>query len=282
MAELVAALGTPHNPLLYRVTRGDIADDLQPTVDMFADFSARLRALGVDSLVMVATDHFRRFQHDHSPAFAIGSSAHYEATHESEVRHFGFVPWSMPGDAELARHITGELELPDAIDFARTNEWLLDHAYSMPALFLRPEFDLPIVPIHTNTTMPPLPSARRYAALGRYLREAIDTAPVQRRVAIVASGHLATDIGGPKSFLGGPSPDAEFDAMAVGWMADGDLEGAVAGCTVSRLVEAGNVTPQFLNFISALAAVDGQAADVAAAVPSRFAPAPFFFWDATT
>ncbi|MDH3499467.1 MAG: hypothetical protein OEM97_05045 [Acidimicrobiia bacterium] len=279
MAQLVAIAGVPHNPLLYRVTRNGIPEDIQATMHHFEHFGGRMRDLDVDSMVIVGSDHFRRFKHDHSPAFAIGALDHYETTYENEIRHFGFDEWSVPGDAEMARALLGDHELPEDVDFAMVNEWVLDHSFSMPALFLRPEWDIPVVPIHTNTNMPPLPRAARFAALGAYLREAINAAPVERKVALVTTGHLATDIGGPKGFLGGPSADAAFDSEAVGWMARGDLAGAVAGCTVERLVAAGNVTPQFMNFLAGLAAADGLPANVAEGTPSRFAAAPFFFWE---
>ena len=240
-----------------------------------------MRDLAVDVAVLVGSDHFRRFRHDVSPAFAIGVAEDYETTHENEVRHFGFEEWSVRGAPDIARAILGEMELPEAVDFTVVQEWLLDHAYSMPLLFLRPTWDLPVVPIHTNTNMPPLPRARRFVTLGQHLKEAIDNAPSDTRVALVTTGHLATDIGGPRAFLGGDSPDPQFDAEAVAWMARGDLEAATAGCTVARLVEAGNVTPQFMNFLTALAAAGGAPADVAEGTPSRFAAAPFFFWDMT-
>ena len=61
-------------------------------------------------------------------------------------------------------------------------------------------------------------------------------------------------------------------------MAEGDLEAAIAGCSFDRLAAAGNVTGQFLNFLTALAAADS-GASLAEGVPSRFANGPFFWWD---
>ena len=172
----------------------------------------------------------------------------------------------------------GNVELQPDIDFSMSNEWVLDHSFTIPAKFMTPNLDIPIVPIHTNANIPPIPRAERYAALGRYLRRRIEQAPFQRRVALIASGHLATEIGGPRQFLGGGSPDQEFDDDAVGWMENGDIAAAIAGCTFERLAAAGNVTGQFLNFITALAAADAPAS-FAEGTPSRFANGPFFWWD---
>jgi protocatechuate 4,5-dioxygenase beta chain len=279
MAELVAIAGVPHNPLIYEHTKHGVPDDLRDTVDNYARFAQWFRDLGTDTLVVIGSDHFRKFLHGNSPAFAIGKAPRYVTTYENEVRHFGFDEWAVDGDEEMAGWLLGGDELPEEVDFSLVNEWILDHSYSIPLLYLRPEWDLPVVPIHTNTNLPPIPRARRFATLGAYLREAIAAAPMDRRVAIITTGHLATDIGGPKAFLGGDSPDEEFDEMAVGWMARGDIDAAVAGCTLERLIEAGNVTPQFMNFIASLSAAGGAPADFAEGTPSRYAAAPFFFWE---
>jgi protocatechuate 4,5-dioxygenase beta chain len=279
MAELAAILGVPHNPLLWRTMRADpVPEDLLRTKDNFARFAEGIAAVEADVLVVVGSDHLRQFSWANSPAFCIGKAERFAATFENEIRTFGLEPWEMAGDPELAGWLLGEAELPDGFDFAMSNEWVLDHSFSLPAVFMTPALDIPIVPIHANANIPPIPGAARFAALGHYLRERIEAAPFHRRVALIASGHLATEIGGPRQFLGGGSPDQEFDDEAVGWMASGDLESAVAGCSFERLASAGNVTGQFLNFLTALAAA-GRPASFAEGTPSRFANGPFFWWD---
>ena len=281
MADLVAVVGVPHNPLLYRTMRDPIPGDLRATADNFEDFRARLHAARVESLIVVGSDHMRRFGHDLSPPFVVGKAPRFATTYENEVRHFGLDEWMVDGDEDLASAVLGGSVLPRSIDLALSHEWVLDHAFSVPLRFLRPNWDLAVVPIHTNTNIPPVPHAERFIRLGVHLTEAIRSWAPGRRVAIVATGHLATDIGGPAGFLGGGSPDAEFDAMAVRWMREGDVEGSISGCSLDRLVAAGNVTPQFLNFLTALAAAGGRPADVAEGTPSRFAAGPFFYWDLT-
>ncbi|HEY5650842.1 MAG TPA: extradiol ring-cleavage dioxygenase [Acidimicrobiia bacterium] len=279
MAELAAILGVPHNPLLWRtMLQQPVPDDLARTRANFDRFAQDIAAAGADVLVVIGSDHLRQFGWANSPAFCIGKAERFACTFENEIRTFGLEPWEMAGDRELAGWLLGGAELQPDVDFAMSNEWVLDHSFTLPAKFLTPELDLPIVPIHTNANIPPIPRAERYATLGRYLRRRIESAPIDRRVALIASGHLATEIGGPKQFLGGGSPDQAFDDEAVRWMAAGDIDAAVAGCTFERLAEAGNVTGQFLNFITALAAA-GAPASFAEGTPSRFANGPFFWWD---
>lgn len=279
MADLAAVVGVPHNPLLFRTMEDPLPGDLVATAAHFQDFSVRLESAGVESLIVVGSDHMRRFGHDLSPPFVVGKAPRFATTYENEERHFGLDRWTVDGDEGLAGSLLGGSVLPTGIDLSLAHEWVLDHAFSVPLRFLRPRWDLPVVPVHTNTNIPPIPHAARFAELGRHIADAVERWPVDRRVAVVCTGHLATDIGGPAGFLGGGSPDADFDAMAVAWMRNGDIDGAVAGCTLDRLIDAGNVTPQFLNFLTGLAAAGGRPAEVAEGVPSRFAAGPFFYWD---
>ncbi len=278
MAELVAVIGVQHNPLLWRTMRDPVPDDLARTHANFGAFRDALTAARPDVLVVLGSDHARKFTFENSPAFCIGKSDHYVCTYENEVRTFGLEGWEVAGDLPLADHLLGGGELAGGFDFAMSNEWLLDHSFSIPLVFMT-DLDVPIVPIHANANIPPIPPARRFAELGIYIRDGIATEPSHRRVALIASGHLATEVGGPRHFLGGDSPDEEFDTMAVEWMRRGDLEGAIAGCTLERLLAAGNVTAQFLNFITALAAAGGTPAAFAEGTRSRFAAGPFFMWD---
>ncbi|MGF3056460.1 hypothetical protein [Microbacterium sp. YY-01] len=276
MADLVMAAATPHNPLLWRNMREPMPDDLVRVDANFTLIRDTVRELGVDVLIVLGTDHVRQFYYDNAPAFIIGKADSYHGTFENEVRTFGMEYAELTGHPELAAHIAGREILPDEIDFAVSHEWRLDHSFVLPLQYVRPELDLPIVPIHANSILPPLPSAKRFADLGYYLRKAVETWDSDARVGLLTSGHMATDVGGPRTFAG--SPDPQFDADAVGWMRDGDLDAAIAGCSFDRVMAAGNVTYQYVNIVSALAAMQGRPADLAEATESRFASSPFFLW----
>ncbi|GAA1058239.1 hypothetical protein GCM10017608_06410 [Agromyces luteolus] len=277
MAELVLAAVTPHNPLLWRAMTDPVPDDLRPIAANFARIREAVASHEVDVLVVIGTDHLRQFFYDNSPAFAIGKADAYHGTWENEVRTFGMEYAEVVGHRELADRIAGRSVQPDAIDFSVSLEWRLDHAFVIPLQYVRPELDIPVVPIHANASMPPVPSVRRFVALGEHLRRSIDDWDADARVGILTSGHMANDVGGPRTFAG--SPDPEFDALAAGWMRDGDLDGAIRVCSdVDRLTAAGSMTSQFLNAVAALAAMGGRAADFVDVPESRFSTSPFFLW----
>jgi len=278
MAEIVLTLGVPHTPLLWGLTKPPIPDDLTGVVAEYARFRTMLTEARPDAIVLVAADHFRQLMTANMPAFLIGKAPQMRGTHPNEEREFGIPPANVSGDPELARLLLGHHELPTSFDFSFSDEPWLDHAFMVPLLYLTPDLDVPVVPVYTNCNAPPLPSASRFADLGGYLRTTINGSALDRRVAVVASGHLAYELGGPRQFLG-ESPDAVFDDLAVSWMASGNLDGAVAGCGFNRLNDAGNLTFQVLNFITALGAAGGRPATRATGVACRFGNEPFFAWE---
>ena len=62
------------------------------------------------------------------------------------------------GDEDLSAHLLrGGLDA--GFDLAFSNELRVDHSITCPIITLRPEADLPIVPVYTNIFAPPLPAA---------------------------------------------------------------------------------------------------------------------------
>ncbi|NUR92983.1 MAG: extradiol ring-cleavage dioxygenase [Nonomuraea sp.] len=272
MAEIVGIYGTTHNPLLWRA-RGD---DLAATRAGFDHLRVRLAEARPDVVLVVATDHLTQWFYENMPSFLIGKAPSIPATFWNEEREFGLPYREMSGDAALAREVLGG-GIERGVDFAASDSFRADHSVLVPLLYLTPELDVPVVPVFTNCMAPPLPTAARFFQVGEVLRQAVEDSPLERRVAVVASGHLATEVGGPRHFAG--SPDPGFDEAAVEWMAAGDVDGALKALSYDRLVEAGNVTHQFLNFMVAMGVAGGAPALHAEGARSRFATSPFFEWE---
>ena len=86
------------------------------------------------------------------------------------------------------------------MDFSYSNELTIDHSIIVPMMFVRPEMDIPIVPILTNCIAPPMPRPKRFYEVGVAIRKAIDSIPGDRRVGVLVSGHLSLEVGGPRQF----------------------------------------------------------------------------------
>lgn len=275
MGKVVGIFGSTHNPLLWRALQGDVAPDLLATRDRFHEMRERITELRPDTIVVVGTDHLSQWFYDNMPTFLVGKSELIPATFHNEEREFGIPTDVVAGDAALGRDLlTGGIRA--GIDFASSDQFRADHSIYLPYAFLRPDPDVALLPVFTNCIAPPFPGPERFYRLGEVLRQSIEQSPLDRRVVIVASGHLATEVGGPRQFRG--CPDEEFDNDAVRWMRDGLVQEAFQQLTFDRMLAAGNVTAQFLNFMVSMGAAAGLPASSATGTPSRFASSPFFEW----
>ena len=166
----------------------------------------------------------------------------------------------LAGQEDLSGHILRE-GLDAGFDLAFSNELRIDHSITCPIITLRPEADLPIVPIYTNIFAPPLPQPKRFVQLGRTIRELVESWPSDQRVAVIGTGHLSLELGGPRQF-GPHGPDPEFDRQAVEWIASGDLEGCLSEVTLDSLHAPGNATHGFMDFMLMMGvAGEGKKAD---------------------
>ena len=277
MAEIVSIQGVTHNPLFWRtLPTAEPGSELAAIRDRFDVFADRLEAADPDVVLVVGTDHLTQLSTDNMPAFLVGKQRSFSAIFWNETREFGIPQRSYEGHVGLAEAcIEGALDRH--IDVAYSNELRLDHACVVPLEYLLRGSGVPVVPILTNCICPPLPRAARFYEVGARLREAIESTPHVGRVAIVLSGHLSVEIGGPRQFRGAPSPG--FDAEVTDLIAAGKTAELLELCTFDNLRRAGNVTHQFLNFLIGLGMTGGGPATTAVQLPSRFTATPFYEWE---
>jgi protocatechuate 4,5-dioxygenase, beta chain len=196
---------------------------------------------------MVGSDHFHQLWLDNMPQFLVGKAPVYDANWHNEEREFGLPRFRLDGHEELSSHILrGGLD--SGFDLAFSNELRIDHSITCPIITLRPQADLPIVPIYTNIFAPPMPQPKRFVQLGRAIREMVESWESDKRVAVIGTGHLSLELGGPRQF-GEHGPDPEFDRKAVEWIASGDIEGCLAEVSLESLHHPGNATHGFMDFM---------------------------------
>lgn len=280
MTRVVSVIGVTHNPFISRLIsqpraqwRPDTEKMMQRS-DMLRD---RLSQAKPDVLVTVGNDHFHQFFMDNMPAFCLGKMELFDGVYYNEVREFDLPRCKIPGDEKMSLQVL-EGSLKRGVDFASSNEMKIDHSIVVPLMLVRPEMDLPIVPILTNCIAPPIPTAERFYQVGKILRAVIDEIPGDKRVAVVVSGHLSLDVGGPLQF--DPRPmDEDFDDRAVGWISRGEIQTAIRECTFDRMTKSGNVTPGFLNFLLAAGMADGLRCTYAEGLKRNGSAQPFFAWE---
>lgn len=282
MAELVSVLGMTHHPFYLGLTQAP-RDQLPPFLDVDA-WTAKvgqlrddLAASRPDVLVMVGNDHFHQFFMDNMPAFCVGKMQRYDGIWFNEVREFGLPRCVVPGHPDLSQHVL-DGGLARGVDFAFSNELKLDHSLVMPLYMVRPNLDLPVVPVLANCMAPPLPPAARFHEVGRHLRSIIDEAPSDARVAVIASSHFSLELGGPRQF-GETGPDPEFDERALDWIRRGDAEAAIAGATPEVLTRVGNASHAFMTLILAMGVVGDVPPTYAEGLQVLTTMEGFILWD---
>jgi protocatechuate 4,5-dioxygenase beta chain len=250
MATVVAVLASTHHPFYYRAStsppesRPPFADEWVRKVEAYRETLTRANP---DVLVMVGSDHFHQLWLDNMPQFLVGKAPAYDGNYYNEEREFGLPRMVLQGNEELSAHILrGGLDA--GFDLAFSNELRVDHSITCPIITTRPQADLPIVPVYTNIFAPPLPQPKRFVQLGQALRELVESWPSDLRVAIIGTGHLSLELGGPRQF-GPHGPDPEFDARAVEWIAAGAIETTLAEVTLDSLHQPGNATHGFMDFM---------------------------------
>lgn len=250
MAELTAVLASTHHPFYYKAStspaeeRPPFADEWQRKIEAYRE---TLTAAEPDILVMVGADHFHQLWLDNYPQFLIGQSEVYDATFYNEEREFGIPKYTLTGDVEFSRYMHREL-MEAEFDFAVSHELKIDHSIICPIITVRPDADLPVVPIYTNIFVPPLPSPQRFYHLGRAIRQVIDAYPAEKNVAAIGTGHLSLELGGPRQF-GEHGPDPLFDADAIEWLSTGNAEAILSNVTHESMAGSGNATHGFMDLL---------------------------------
>jgi protocatechuate 4,5-dioxygenase beta chain len=251
VAEVVAAVGVPHTPSLPSEVASEGPG--HPAAQLFRAIEAHLAAVQPDVLVIFDSDHLNTFFLDNMPLLSVGVADHTSGPNDGTP---GMPRYEVPVHEGLAQAVRSH-GISHAFDLAVAQEFEVDHSILVPLHFLTPKMHVPIVPVFIGGIVPPLPLARRCFALGEMVREAVDAWPEPLRVAVLASGSISLDIGGPLA------PHGQIAGVAdTGWVEEvlgylrrcayDDLLNAATG---DRLARAGNIGGELLNWIALLGAL---------------------------
>lgn len=253
MAELVFATGLSHAPGLTGWLDQAPEDEQKSLVEGFTRLGDMLRATRPDVIIGIANDHVLNMPLDDLHDFCVGTADRWAGPAEWFRDWVNVAPYEVAGNASVAAAIHDGL-LSRGEDVTQKSELLFDDNWSVPLLYLTPDYDIPLVPIHMNCVVPPVPAPDRCYALGRSIAEIIrNDLPDGLRVAFMGTGGLSHDPGGPKYF----DVDEEFDRWFLALMEEGDPEKLLRECTIEKMVAAGDGgTTELLAWIVAMGAVD--------------------------
>ena len=255
MAKIVAGLGAPHSPNLPSVVERNPAFVEN---ELYKKWRAHLENVKADVVIIFSNDHFNTFFLDNFPMFAVGVAPETSGPNDQTP----MPTHRMPVHEALAAHVhkTG---IEAGFDLAISQEFTLDHAFTVPYHFIGAGTKLAIVPVFIHCFSSTLPAAARAFALGRAIGSSIRTFPADLRVAIFASGSFSLEIGGPKIPPGDRSgvPDRVWVDKVVEHMRRGTILDLIEEATPLQLLRAGNAGGELLNWIAMLGVIGEGAAD---------------------
>jgi protocatechuate 4,5-dioxygenase beta chain len=251
VADIVAGFGVPHTPMFPSLVARE--GPQSETAQLFRAVAEHLEAVQPDALVVFDSDHLNTFFLDNFPTMSVGVAQQTSGPNDGTP---GLPRYTVPLAEDLARHLFAS-GMECGFDFARTQEFEIDHSILVPLHFLTPSMRIPIVPIFINGVVHPLPAARRCYALGQMVHQVVGSLPDRSRVAVLGSGSFSLDVGGPLAPRGAYSgvPDPAWVTTILGHLRLADVNALLNEATSQRLASAGNVAGELLNWIALLGVV---------------------------
>jgi protocatechuate 4,5-dioxygenase beta chain len=263
MAEVVAAMAMTHSPGLTGWFDRAPEEHQQLALGATAEMRRRLEAAHPDVLLMVSNDHLLNWPMNNVPEYTVGIAEEHVGPADWFDEWLGMEKYRVPGDPGLARFLVNE-SARRGLGLAYLRDMQFDDGISVPTHYLNPDARFRLVPVTMNCTVPPIPRPERAYWVGVVLREVIRAYPAALRVAVVATGGLSHEPGGPRYFW----VDEEFDRWFLDLLEHGDHERLLRECTLGRMEAAGSGgTAELLAWIVALAFTRGPA-DVLAYMPA--------------
>jgi hypothetical protein len=245
MAKLVLAAGVPHPPRLVfemQQSPGKVRGEA-----LMKQVREQVEKAEPDLIIEVDSDHFVNFFYNNLPSFCIGMAEEAQGPQEDWCP---MPRYTVRGHVPFAKALF-QYGVHNKFDLAAAHELRLDHSLTVPLHFLNPEMRLPVVPIYTNGFASPLPLATRCVALGRTVRRFIDAWEGKERIALIASGCFAMDVGGPlRGWI-----DTEWAETISKLLVRGRYQTLARRATEERINAAGNNSGELLNWITVAGAV---------------------------
>ena len=263
MAEIVAAMAMTHSPGLTGWFDRASVEYQQLALSATAEMRRRLEAARPDTLVMLSNDHLLNWPINNIPEYTVGIGDEHVGPADWFDEWLGMEKYRVPGDPGLARFLVNDAARR-RLSLAYLREMQFDDGISVPTHYLNPDARFRLVPVTMNCNVPPIPAPVRAYEVGRVLADVMRVYPAPTRIAVIATGGLSHEPGGPRYFW----VDEEFDRWFLDLLKAGDHERLLRECTLERMEAAGSGgTAELLAWIAVLAMTRGPA-DVLAYMPA--------------
>ncbi|MCC6472151.1 MAG: hypothetical protein IT514_00255 [Burkholderiales bacterium] len=257
MARIVAACATTHSPGLGGWIEHE--DEAKRTcvlagLEILRD---RLLATRPDLIIGISTDHMLTSPPYNMPDFAIGVAERHAGPAPGIDLWLRIKPFAIDGHRPLARLLVNEA-VKLGVNFVPHEKVDFDDNFSVPLSYLNPGMRIAFIPVLVNSFVPPQPSPQKCYQAALALKTVIETKWTgAERIAIVATGGLSHEPGGPRNF----DVDEAFDRWFLQLLAEGVAhERILRECSLERMNQAGEGgTAELLAWMMAMAFSQGPA-----------------------
>ncbi len=274
MAKIVLGLAASHAPGITARVEEEPPEVRTRVYQNYDKLRTVLEEARPDVLFVIANDHVT-YMFEIIPQFLMVIAEEYEGPPDHQWLR---IPeYKVRFHVDLTQHVLNTL-LHRGFDVAFSSNPLLDHATMNPLHFLasdreRGVIKYPIVSLLTNAFVKPLPPLRRGYQLGLAVREAVEEFPEDLRVAVLATGGLSHDPGGPRwGYV-----DEKFDRTFLDMLSRGDVETALK-LTPEEVLATGGGSYEILNWVVAWGVMRGKPATVVDYVPSYNIGSAWVYW----
>ena len=263
MARIVSAMALTHSPGLTGWFDRAPEDQRREARRALDEMRERLRAARPDVIVLFSNDHLLNWPINNTPEYTVGIGPDHVGPADWYDEWLALEKYRIPGHPAIARYLVNE-GARRRLAFAYLRDMQFDDGVSVPMHYLNPDGAIPLVPVTMNCTVPPIPTPARAYQVGTTLREMLLAYPGRERVAVLATGGLSHEPGGPRYF----TVDEEFDRWFLDLLKQGDHAALLRECTLERMEAAGSGgTAELLAWLVALAFTSGPA-EVLAYMPA--------------
>lgn len=254
MAEITAALAASHAPGLTGWFSKATDEDQRTVRRAYAEIREELIRSRADVVLVIGNDHVANARLHDYPDFTVGLADRHRGPDE------WFTPWlrvpeyDLPGAPDVAARLLDALGDSGRRLRGATENLRFDDNLSVPATLIGlADLDMAVIPVLQNCTVPPVPDQDACYAFGQALGAAVrDALPAELRAALLGSGGLSHEPGGPRYL----EIDEKFDRWWLDLLVAGDHDRVLAEATFERMEEAGSGgTSELLSWIVVMGAI---------------------------
>ncbi|CAN3130578.1 extradiol dioxygenase [Mycobacterium sp. smrl_JER01] len=186
---VVGGISASHAPGILGWPDDVTAEEHQAVFAAYEELKRTVAEAKPDVIVAFLDDHFENHFRNLMPSVSVGVAAQHTGpgAHLLELLKFEQVH-TFGGEMELAEHILRTL-VTSGVDAARMGPAEFGNNLMVPMKLLRPESDIPIIPVYINVFTPPLITMKRAYEVGAAVRAAVQD--VDKRIMFWGTGGLS-------------------------------------------------------------------------------------------